>query len=125
MCGLSRGSPSGNLLGGGTISQVFTVDGVNDSVEGPLDDFETAVLDRAWASAQLTSLQMSSIVNAEIGPDIDHRGFSLDNLELSPVPTPSTLGLLMVVPVLLLGRRWSRLRWHTSSRRKKSRSATG
>lgn len=86
-------SITGHIFGGGTISQLFTIDGFNDGPGGGTD-FESAALIAGWASSLLTSLDFSGIKPA----DGNSWGFSLDNINVNSeisqrVPEPGTLAI--------------------------------
>lgn len=76
----------------GTVTNLFTTDGINDGT-GPLQDFQTFNLD-------------SSFVNL-FRVDIYGR-FSLDNVVISSIPEPSTSALLFLATACAFGR--SRIR---------------
>jgi len=74
---------TGFLSGGGTVSQLYTTDGINDG-GGALADFQTFSLNSSFSN--LTSVTFSGALN-----------YGLDNLivnESVPVPEPTSLALL-------------------------------
>jgi hypothetical protein len=76
----------GQLLGGGTVTADFTLDGLHDGVGG-IDDFQTFLVN----FVNVTSVEFSATAG---GGD---RGFSLDNLDtalIAAVPEPGSLALL-------------------------------
>ena len=74
----------------GTVSNYFTLDGIDDGT-GPLQDFETFHLD-------------SSFVGLNRVDFLTDR-FSLDNILISGVPEPSTAGLAVLGAIFAFGRR--------------------
>jgi hypothetical protein len=81
----------GFLLGGGTVSQILAIDGLNDG-PGGANDFQTAVLDAVWGTSELVSLQFSGFIGAAA-----NKAFQLDNIALDvtrTVPEPGTLSLM-------------------------------
>lgn len=83
---------TGSLLGGGSVSQTLTIDGLNDGPGGE-NDFQSAVLDAFWGVSELVSLQFSGFISST--PD---KAFQLDNIALDVtrvgnVPEPGTLAL--------------------------------
>lgn len=79
---------TGNLHGGGTIITTLTLDGVNDSVGG-LADFESFVLPVMWSHSLLSSVRFQGFDASGRSGDI-----SIDNLNVSAVPEPTTLTFL-------------------------------
>jgi hypothetical protein len=80
---------TGNLFGGGTVSQTLNLDGINDG-PGGVGDFETSSLASFWASSLLTSVDFTSTL-ASGGPN---GGYQLDNINVSFAPEPGMLALL-------------------------------
>ncbi|KQW50796.1 hypothetical protein ASC81_24175 [Pelomonas sp. Root405] len=83
---------TGMLLGGGTVSQTLSLDGINDGPGGGTD-FETAVLAGFWSTSDLVSLQFAGFIGAD-----DNQAFQLDNIALdvtrvSQLPEPGSLAL--------------------------------
>jgi len=83
---------TGHVLGGGTISQTFVLDGVNDG-RGGVPDFQAASLNAAWASTRLSSVDFTGYFGSQ------QYGFQLDNVRTDitapgNVPEPSVLALL-------------------------------
>ncbi|MFS0738129.1 PEPxxWA-CTERM sorting domain-containing protein [Sphingomonas sp. 1P06PA] len=74
----------GNLVGGGSLSRLFALDGLIDGDGGAITDFQTATLDALFAGSALTSVTFSGF-DAAFAP----KGFALDNLSLSLVSAPA------------------------------------
>lgn len=74
----------GNLVGGGSLSRLFTLDGLLDGDGGAITDFQTATLDSLFAGSALTSVTFSGF-DAAFAP----KGFALDNLALTLVSAPA------------------------------------
>lgn len=77
----------GNLVGGGTVSTAFTLDGLADGAGG-IADFQTFAFGNAWQN-------LSSVVfsNGEIGND---SSWSFDNINVNnavAVPEPGSMAL--------------------------------
>ena len=83
----------GTFAVGGTVSAVFSFDGINDSVIGTAEDFESFVLPAGFV--ELTSVSFHGLNAAS---QRAFQVFSIDNVatSLQPVPEPSTLLLLGV-----------------------------
>lgn len=88
---------TGHLAGGGTVSELYTLDGIADG-PGPLFDFESFFLSSAWTGALLTSLD---IAGCHLGTDCGGSTFALDNIFVDTaalpedgVPAPGALVLL-------------------------------
>jgi hypothetical protein len=84
---------TGNLTGGGTLSRVVLLDGINDG-PGGVADFQTEVFDNAFASSFFTSVQIAGQFNS------DRPGaFQLDNVVLTGerggVPEPASWTLMI------------------------------
>ncbi len=92
----SRLTLTGVLYGGGSITQSFLLDGLNDGPGGSAD-FQTATLTADWAVADLVSLQFAGFHD-----NAGNRAFQLDNIALevsrvppvTTVPVPGTLALV-------------------------------
>lgn len=82
---------TGNLAGGGTVSQTLFLDGLNDG-PGGFNDFQTAVLLPFWASSTLSSLEFVGFNDTQ--SPTTPRGFQLDNIHVDQVPEPGTMALL-------------------------------
>ena len=83
---------TGALLGGGTVSQTLTINGLNDG-PGGANDFQSAVLDAFWGASELVSLQFSGFIG-----NSPNKAFQLDNIALDVtrvgnVPEPGSLAL--------------------------------
>ncbi len=86
---------TGNVVGGGSISQVLLLDGVNDG-PGGVADFQSAELDTIWDTTLLLSLDFQGFRSST--PSFFNEAFMLDNVRVRAVPEPSTLlGTAMVV----------------------------
>jgi hypothetical protein len=72
---------TGNLIGGGTVQESFSLDLVNDG-NGTLNDFQSFVLPPTFEN--LTSLTITGVGNTP------RNDFSLDNLHFRVVPEPTT-----------------------------------
>ncbi|MFO0915808.1 MAG: PEP-CTERM sorting domain-containing protein [Pirellulales bacterium] len=104
---------TGNQLGGGTLTQVFSVDGIEDR-GGPLDDFQPVTFGASWTNLQSVIFEPVSVVPPAIW-------FSLDNIRTTAVPEPSTLTLLAGAGALALRRQLRRpRRRHLQARRCRS-----
>ena len=90
----------GNLSGGGTVSALFSLDGINDSVGGAAD-FETFLLPSSFTG--LTSVHFTATIN----DFTTNSGYMLDNISASAVPIPAALPLLLsgLAGLGLIGRR--------------------
>lgn len=80
----------GNLSGGGSVSQLFPLDGLNDG-PGGANDFQSALLSPIWVVSRLSSLEFQGY--NLLGPTTP-RGFMLDNIDSTEVPEPGTLTLI-------------------------------
>lgn len=89
---------TGWLLGGGSVTQTLTIDGLNDG-PGGTNDFQAALLDAIWGTSELTALQF-----AGFDDDLANRAFQLDNIALDvtrvaaiPEPASWTLAALAIL----------------------------
>lgn len=82
----------GHLLNGEATTASFFVDGINDG-SGPLNDFQTAFLPDGFANL----IYIEFLVP-------DSSNFSLDNIQVSPIPTPTSILLIAfgIFVILLL-----------------------
>jgi hypothetical protein len=81
----------GNLVGGGTMSEIVTLDGANDGPGGNAD-FQTVAFDSAFASASFTSVDITGKFNSD-----RPGGFALDNVVLTGgVPEPASWALMIL-----------------------------
>ena len=80
---------TGNLFGGGTVTQTFAIDGIHDG-PGVAIDYQVFTLGASFTN--LTSVVFSGVAGA-FGAGV---GFTLDNVNVnaSSVPEPGTLALL-------------------------------
>ena len=92
---------TGLVVGGGTISELVTIDGVNDG-PGGVDDFQASSLSAIWSSTLLTSVQFAGLRGSDSG-----FAFQLDNVRVdtSPgqVPEPGSLALMAFAMLGALG----------------------
>jgi hypothetical protein len=84
---------TGNLLGGGVLTQTFTLDDIADS-SGPLDDFQTVTFGSNWVN-------LLSVVIDPVAGDAA-RWYALDNIAVAETPLPATW-LLFASGIGLLG----------------------
>ncbi|HTJ95983.1 MAG TPA: PEP-CTERM sorting domain-containing protein, partial [Rhodocyclaceae bacterium] len=91
----------GNLFGGGTVSQIFNIDGINDGPGGGVD-FQAANLLAFWGSSLLTSVEFSGFSGQLI-----NQGFQLDNIIVDSNRVPEPVSLVLV-SLGLLGLGFSR-----------------
>jgi hypothetical protein len=85
---------TGFLTGGGTLSRIVGLDGINDG-PGGVADFQTVAFDAPFAASDFTSVQIRGMANADrVG------GFELDNVVLAGerggVPEPTSWALMIV-----------------------------
>jgi hypothetical protein len=87
---------AGKLVGGGTVSQSFALDGLGDGPDG-IADFQGAALAGFWASSVLTSLNFTG-TRAGSGDF----GFQLDNIatDVTAAAVPEPTSLLLVACAL-------------------------
>jgi hypothetical protein len=82
----------GNLSSGGTVDTTFTFDGVNDSIPGGLEDFQTFSLPTSF-------IDLVSVTFTAIDEGVYQAGtFSIDTLSVSTssnVPEPGTALLFL------------------------------
>ena len=77
----------GTFADSSTISTTFTLDGVVDGSDGRID-FETFSLGADWIN-----LASARIVNTD--PNSNQGLFSVDNINIIPVPEPETYAMLL------------------------------
>ncbi|MEO6277388.1 PEP-CTERM sorting domain-containing protein [Roseateles sp.] len=82
----------GTLLGGGTVSQMLAIDGVNDGPGGDLD-FEAAALSAIWDSSELVSLQFTGFIGASANHAFQLDSIALDVTREGVLPEPGSLAL--------------------------------
>lgn len=96
---------TGNLFGGGTVTESFALDGINDG-DGGVADFQSALLASFWNTSFLTSLDISALDGSNQG------AFSFDNISVLAVDTPATEvaepGMLALFGIGLLGLGYAR-----------------
>lgn len=83
---------TGSLLGGGTVSQTLTVDGINNG-PGGTNDFQSAVLDAFWGTSELISLQFSGFIGNSPNEAFQLDNIALDVTRVGNVPEPGSLAL--------------------------------
>jgi len=93
---------TGLLSGGGTISQVLQVDGLNDGPGGAAD-FQSAVLDSGWSTSELVALQFAGFIGASANEAFQLDNIALDVTRVGAVPEPGSLALLGLGMALLAG----------------------
>jgi hypothetical protein len=77
---------SGVLFGGGTLGATFALDGIKDG-PGGVNDFQSFLLPSAWTN--LASVTFYGLTDAG-----GFGAISLDNIDVAPVPEPTTMLLL-------------------------------
>jgi hypothetical protein len=103
------GSSSLTFIGyvpmGGTVTNTFTLDGINDG-SGPLQDFQTLHFDSSFSD-----VFRIDVLNAR---------WAVDNVVIGPIPEPSASTLILLGGLSAAG--WARFKKERVSRATKGRS---